>query len=361
MGYALLVGNTSYNPREENLPPALKCVRDLECAAAALWLRGRGPSRRVDRPGAGGGGEDPARGRGAARPAGGVLFRRPRLPVERRELPRAGRRRPRGRGRRSCRRPASRWRRRSSSASSGRSARSATVIMVDACRTPDRPRTPGEGYNQTLPPEGCHVAFATGPGKRAFAPNDPEKNTLFAEVLVEELDASPADRSVLLTLESVRAKVANRVNSIPTIVRVFGRTRRSRSSLPTSRAIRPGRRRPPPARSRRRRRPVRRRRRAPSSTRRARSARPRTRRRGCAPTWRSRRRATRPRSPSCACATWRRCCARRGPPASTSMSPSSRQASGRGSPKTSAVRSRATSTRRCASPKRCRGPRPAAS
>ena len=99
----------------------------------------------------------------------------------------------------------------------------ATVIMVDACRTPDRPHMPGEGYNQTLPPEGCHVAFATGPGKRAFAPNDPERHTLFAEVLVHELDASPADRSMLLTLESVRAKVANRVNSIPTIVRVFGK------------------------------------------------------------------------------------------------------------------------------------------
>ena len=68
----------------------------------------------------------------------------------------------------------------------------ATVIMVDACRTPDRPRSPGEGYNQTLPPEGCHVAFATGPGKRAFAPNDPEKDTLFAEVLVAELAALAA-------------------------------------------------------------------------------------------------------------------------------------------------------------------------
>ena len=29
-GYALLVGNTSYNPAEENLPPAEKCLRDLE-------------------------------------------------------------------------------------------------------------------------------------------------------------------------------------------------------------------------------------------------------------------------------------------------------------------------------------------
>ena len=29
-GHALLVGNTSYNPNDENLPPARKCIADLE-------------------------------------------------------------------------------------------------------------------------------------------------------------------------------------------------------------------------------------------------------------------------------------------------------------------------------------------
>src|SRR5688572_11465403 len=74
-----------------------------------------------------------------------------------------------------------------------------------------------------MPPDGCHVVFATGPGKRAFAPNDPQRYTLFAEALVTELDVSPPDRSVLLTLESVRVKVARKVNSIEPIVRAFGR------------------------------------------------------------------------------------------------------------------------------------------
>ena len=360
-GHALLVGNTSYNPREENLPPALKCLRDLEARlqrfgfevvvlhdAAIAQVQAevakiqRAVASRPDMPAAfyfvGHGFQSNAEN--FLVPAGGDLqvalaqLSKTCISLEKEIFVRL--KRPIG--------PA------------------ATVIMVDACRTPDRPRTPGEGYNQTLPPEGCHVAFATGPGKRAFAPNDPEKHTLFAEVLVDELDASPADRSILLTLESVRAKVANRVNSIPTIVRVFGKNAQEPelasnvsgdppwAPSPASGAVSA-----PPPRS------VRRRRRVPSSPRRARSARPKTRRHGCAPTWRRRRRATRPRSPSCACATWRRCCAPRGSPASTSMSPSSRQASGHGSPKTSAVRSRATSTRRCASPKRCRGPRPAAS
>jgi hypothetical protein len=220
-GYALLVGNTSYNPAEENLPPAEKCLRDLEpqlkrfgfevvtfhdvpvaqvqsevvklqraVAAdpkmpAVFYFVGHGFQSNAEN---------------FLVPAGGDLNAVPAqlsktcISLEKEIFTKL--KRPVG--------PA------------------ATVIMVDACRTPDRPRSPGEGYNQTLPPEGCHVAFATGPGKRAFAPNDPQKDTLFAEVLVAELASSPPDRSILLTLESVRAKVANRVNAIPTIVRVFG-------------------------------------------------------------------------------------------------------------------------------------------
>jgi hypothetical protein len=220
-GYALLVGNTSYNPAEENLPPAEKCIRDLE---AQLKRFGFDVVSFHDVPIAQVQSEIAKLQRAVAAnpsmpavfyfvghgfqsnaenflvPAGSDLNAVPAqlsktcISLEREIFTKL--RRPVG--------------------------MAATVIMVDACRTPDRPRSPGEGYNQTLPPEGCHVAFATGPGKRAFAPNDPQKDTLFAEVLVAELTASPPDRSILLTLESVRAKVSNRVNAIPTIVRVFG-------------------------------------------------------------------------------------------------------------------------------------------
>ena len=220
-GYALLVGNTSYNPAEENLPPAEKCIRDLEPQLKRFGFevvtfhdvpvaQVQAEVTKLQRAVA----ADPGMpavfyfvGHGFQSnaenflvPAGSDLNAVPAqlsktcISLEREIFTRL--KRPVG--------PA------------------ATVIMVDACRTPDRPRSPGEGYNQTLPPEGCHVAFATGPGKRAFAPNDAQKDTLFAEVLVAELASSPPDRSILLTLESVRAKVANRVNAIPTIVRVFG-------------------------------------------------------------------------------------------------------------------------------------------
>jgi hypothetical protein len=220
-GYALLVGNTSYNPAEENLPPAEKCIRDLEvqlkrfgfevasfhdAPVAQVQAEVAKLQRAVNaNPGApsvfyfvGHGFQSNAEN--FLVPAGGDLNAVPAqlsktcISLEKEiftKLKRA-------------------------------TGPAATVIMVDACRTPDRPRQPGEGYNQTLPPEGCHVAFATGPGKRAFAPNDPTRDTLFAEVLVAELAASPPDRSILLTLESVRAKVATRVNSVPTIVKVFG-------------------------------------------------------------------------------------------------------------------------------------------
>jgi hypothetical protein len=221
-GHALLVGNTSYNPNDEDLPPARKCIADLEArlkrfgfatvtlhdppiaqvqaeldrlqravaanpsAAAAFYFVGHGFQSNAEN---------------FLVPAGGNLKAAPAtlakscISLEREVFVRL--KRPAG--------PA------------------ATVIMVDACRTPDRPRSPTEGYNQTMPPDGCHVAFATGPGKRAFAPNDPQRYTLFAEALVTELDLSPPDRSVLLTLESVRVKVARKVNSIDSIVRAFGR------------------------------------------------------------------------------------------------------------------------------------------
>lgn len=220
--YALLVGNTSYNPNEENLPPARKCIADLEQrlkrmgfatvvlhdppigqvqaeldklqravnadprAAGAFYFVGHGFQSNAEN---------------FLVPAGGDLqaaaaqLAKTCLSLEKQVFTRLTR--PAG--------PA------------------ATVIMIDACRTPDRPRTPGEGYNQTMPPDGCHVAFATGPGKRAFAPADPTRYTLFAEALVAELDASPPDRSVALTLESVRVKVARKVNSIEPIVKAFGR------------------------------------------------------------------------------------------------------------------------------------------
>lgn len=221
-GQALLVGNTSYNPNDENLPPALKCIGDLETRLKRLGFatvamhdppvaQVQAELEKLQRaiaanPGLAGtfyfvGHGFQSNAENFLVPAGGNLQAAPAalaktcISLEREVFTRLKR----GAG------PA------------------ATVIMVDACRTPDRPRSPTEGYNQTMPPDGCHVVFATGPGKRAFAPADPQRYTVFAEALVAELDVTDPSRSIFLTLETVRVKVAKKVNSIEPIVRAFGK------------------------------------------------------------------------------------------------------------------------------------------
>lgn len=225
-GRALLVGNTAYKPSDEDIPPARKCVIDL---AVQLQRFGftvttllEAPLQKVrdeiaqlqqavaanaDLPAffyfVGHGFQSNAEN--LLVPAGGNLDSKPEelarssLSLERDVFSRL--KRPMG--------PA------------------ATVILVDTCRTPDRPLKPPEGLNQTLPPEGCHVAFATGPGKRAFAPQDPERYTLFAEVLVAELAQTQPTGSVFSSLERVRSRVVRKVNSIDVIVRLFGENAQS--------------------------------------------------------------------------------------------------------------------------------------
>jgi hypothetical protein len=220
-GHALLLGNTSYNPNDEAIAPALKCISDLEVKLKRFGFNVVAlhdpPIAQVKteletlrrsvalNPGTAGvfyfvGHGFQSNAENFLVPAGGNLKSSPAelakscISLERDVFSRL--KRPAG--------PA------------------ATVIMVDACRTPDKPRSPTEGYNQTLPPDGCHVAFATGPGKRAFAPNDAQRYTLFTEALVAELEASHPGSSVLSTLERVRAKVAKKVNSIEAIVKAFG-------------------------------------------------------------------------------------------------------------------------------------------
>jgi hypothetical protein len=221
-GVALLVGNTSYNPGDEDLPPSRKCVDDLDRRLQRLGFstvalhdppmaQVQAELEKLQRAIAG----NPALGgvfyfvghgfqsnaENFLVPAGGNLQSAPAtlakssVSLEREVFTRL--KRPAG--------PA------------------ATVILVDACRTPDRPRTPGEGTNQTMPPEGCHVVFSTGPGKRAFAPADPARYTLFTEVLVGELDqVTDPLRSIYGTLEAVRAKVTRKVNGVAAIVKAFG-------------------------------------------------------------------------------------------------------------------------------------------
>jgi hypothetical protein len=63
-----------------------------------------------------------------------------------------------------------------------------TIAVVDACRTDLRAATKaGDGLNQVEAPPGCLVAFSTGAGKPALAPNNELQNTFYTAALVNQL------------------------------------------------------------------------------------------------------------------------------------------------------------------------------
>ncbi len=66
-----------------------------------------------------------------------------------------------------------------------------TIVVVDACRTDLRASArAGDGLNQVEAPDGCLIAFSTGAGKPALAPNSPDQNTFYTAALVEQLDTA---------------------------------------------------------------------------------------------------------------------------------------------------------------------------
>ncbi len=70
-----------------------------------------------------------------------------------------------------------------------------TMAVVDACRTSLRSVAEGEGLNQVEAPPGCLIAFATGAGKPAIAPNDDTRNTFYTASLVKLLNTASGEIS----------------------------------------------------------------------------------------------------------------------------------------------------------------------
>ena len=62
-----------------------------------------------------------------------------------------------------------------------------TMAVIDACRTSLQSAQESNGLNQVEAPLGCLIAFATGAGKAAIAPNDEKLNTFYTASLVKLL------------------------------------------------------------------------------------------------------------------------------------------------------------------------------
>ncbi len=70
------------------------------------------------------------------------------------------------------------------------------IAVVDACRSDFRPPARGQdGLNQVEAPPGCLIAFSTGAGKPAIAPNNDTESTFYTAALVRLLLGSPDDLS----------------------------------------------------------------------------------------------------------------------------------------------------------------------
>lgn len=63
-----------------------------------------------------------------------------------------------------------------------------TIAVVDACRTSLRAVAKDEGLNQVEAPTGCLIAFSTGAGKPAIAPDNDKSNTFYTASLVRVLN-----------------------------------------------------------------------------------------------------------------------------------------------------------------------------
>ena len=67
------------------------------------------------------------------------------------------------------------------------------IAVIDACRTSLKASSDIDGLNQVEAPAGCLIAFATGAGKPAIAPNNENDNTFYTASLVKTLNSASGE------------------------------------------------------------------------------------------------------------------------------------------------------------------------
>ena len=68
-----------------------------------------------------------------------------------------------------------------------------TIAVIDACRTSLKANSENDGLNQVEAPVGCLIAFATGAGKPAIAPNNENASTFYTASLVKMLNTASGE------------------------------------------------------------------------------------------------------------------------------------------------------------------------
>ena len=95
------------------------------------------------------------------------------------------------------------------------------IAVIDACRTSIK-ATPGEGLNQVEAPAGCLIAFATGAGKPAIAPDNENANTFYTASLVKVLNSASGETPFQDLFRLVKTDTQNTMQNHPVrILREF--------------------------------------------------------------------------------------------------------------------------------------------
>jgi len=94
------------------------------------------------------------------------------------------------------------------------SSKGLTMAVIDACRTSLKP-VEGEGLNQVEAPPGCLIAFATGAGKPAIAPNNDANNTFYTASLVKVLNSASGETPFSDLFRLVKTDTQNTMLSHP--------------------------------------------------------------------------------------------------------------------------------------------------
>jgi len=98
-----------------------------------------------------------------------------------------------------------------------------TIAVVDACRSPlINQKERDDGLNQVEAPPGCLIAFSTGAGKYAIAPDNDEHNTFYTGSLVKLLGSASDETSFSDLFRLVKFDVQETMLKFPVpVVRTF--------------------------------------------------------------------------------------------------------------------------------------------